>query len=89
MAQSDDYSPGIQCKLEPVDGVEEAGRLFVKGPNIMKGYLNKDANDAFQALDGWYDTGDIVHEDDDGYLWIRGRAKRCQGQRRNGQPDRS
>ena len=56
--------------------MEDAGRLFVKGPNIMKGYLNKDANDAFQALDGWYDTGDIVHEDDDGYLWIRGRAKR-------------
>ena len=68
--------PGMDWKLEPVDGVDEGGRLFVKGPNVMKGYLNKEANDAFQALDGWYDTGDIVHVDDDGYFWIRGRAKR-------------
>jgi len=56
--------------------VEEAGRLFVRGPNVMKGYLNADANAAFQALDGWYDTGDIIHVDADGYFWVRGRAKR-------------
>jgi acyl-[acyl-carrier-protein]-phospholipid O-acyltransferase/long-chain-fatty-acid--[acyl-carrier-protein] ligase len=68
--------PGIEWRLEPIDGVADAGRLFVRGPNIMKGYLNADANAAFQALDGWYDTGDIIHVDADGYFWVRGRAKR-------------
>ena len=42
----------------------------------MKGYLNPDANAAFQELNGWYDTGDIIHVDADGYFWVRGRAKR-------------
>ncbi|MBT4622919.1 MAG: AMP-binding protein, partial [Verrucomicrobia bacterium] len=45
-------------------------------PNIMKGYLNTDANEAFQVLGGWYDTGDIIHVDTEGYFWVRGRAKR-------------
>jgi acyl-[acyl-carrier-protein]-phospholipid O-acyltransferase/long-chain-fatty-acid--[acyl-carrier-protein] ligase len=68
--------PGMECKLEAVDGVTEGGRLFVRGPNVMKGYLNADANQKFQALGGWYDTGDIVSVDDDGVLHIRGRLKR-------------
>ena len=68
--------PGIEWKLEAIDGVADAGRLFVRGPNVMKGYLNADANEAFQALGGWYDTGDIIHVDADGYFWVRGRAKR-------------
>ena len=42
----------------------------------MKGYLNADANAKFQALGGWYDTGDIVSVDADGYLHIVGRIKR-------------
>jgi len=68
--------PGMACRLEPVEGVAEGGRLFVRGPNVMKGYLNPDANAKFQALGGWYDTGDIVHVDPDGFLHIRGRLKR-------------
>jgi acyl-[acyl-carrier-protein]-phospholipid O-acyltransferase / long-chain-fatty-acid--[acyl-carrier-protein] ligase len=68
--------PGMECKLEPVDGVAEGGRLFVRGPNLMKGYLNADANAKFLAHGGWYDTGDIVNVDADGYLHIRGRLKR-------------
>ena len=48
----------------------------MRGPNVMKGYLNTDANAKFLALEGWYDTGDIVSVDDDGYLHIRGRMKR-------------
>jgi acyl-[acyl-carrier-protein]-phospholipid O-acyltransferase/long-chain-fatty-acid--[acyl-carrier-protein] ligase len=68
--------PGMEWRTEPVEGVTEGGRLFLRGPNIMKGYLNPDANAAFQALGGWYDTGDIVHIDDDGYVHIRGRLKR-------------
>lgn len=68
--------PGIEARLEPVEGVTEGGRLFVRGPNIMKGYLNADANAAFQSLGGWYDTGDIAQLDDDGFVQIRGRLKR-------------
>jgi len=68
--------PGMEYKLEKVEGVDEGGRLFVRGPNVMKGYLNADANAKFQDLCGWYDTGDIVSVDADGYLYIRGRLKR-------------
>ncbi len=68
--------PGMECRLEAVEGVTEGGRLFVRGPNVMKGYLNADANQRFQALGGWYDTGDIVSVDDAGVLHIRGRLKR-------------
>lgn len=73
--------PGINAKLEPVEGIEKGGRLMVKGGNIMKGYLfygNPGVlNQAELELnDGWYDTGDIVAIDEDGFLTIEGRAKR-------------
>jgi acyl-[acyl-carrier-protein]-phospholipid O-acyltransferase/long-chain-fatty-acid--[acyl-carrier-protein] ligase len=68
--------PGLEHRLEPVEGVEEGGRLFVRGPNVMQGYLNAEPNAQFRALAGWYDTGDIVHVDTNGYLHIRGRMKR-------------
>jgi acyl-[acyl-carrier-protein]-phospholipid O-acyltransferase/long-chain-fatty-acid--[acyl-carrier-protein] ligase len=68
--------PGMEYRLEHVEGVEEGGRLFVRGPNVMAGYLNEDANAHFKALNGWYDTGDIVSVNQDGYFFIRGRLKR-------------
>lgn len=68
--------PGLEHKLEPVEGVANGGRLFVRGANVMKGYLNRDAQAKFAAHGGWYDTGDIVAVDADGYLHIRGRMKR-------------
>jgi len=68
--------PGMECRVETVEGVAEGGRLFVRGPNVMKGYLNADANEKFQSLGGWYDTGDIVRVDDDQFLHILGRLKR-------------
>jgi acyl-[acyl-carrier-protein]-phospholipid O-acyltransferase / long-chain-fatty-acid--[acyl-carrier-protein] ligase len=68
--------PGMEYKLESVEGVEDGGRLFLRGPNVMRGYLNPDANAKFKSLDGWYDTGDIVSVDPEGYLFIRGRLKR-------------
>ena len=68
--------PGMAARLVPVDGVPAGGRLFVRGPNVMKGYLNAEANAAFQALNGWYDTGDIATIDEDGFLQIQGRLKR-------------
>lgn len=68
--------PGLECKLEPVEGVARGGRLFVRGPNVMKGYLNPEANARFQSLAGWYDTGDIAEVDASGYLHLLGRMKR-------------
>jgi acyl-[acyl-carrier-protein]-phospholipid O-acyltransferase/long-chain-fatty-acid--[acyl-carrier-protein] ligase len=70
------FLPGIEYKFEPVDGVAEGGRLWVRGPNIMRGYLNPEPNAAFQAHGGWYDTGDIARVDEDGFLFIQGRLKR-------------
>jgi acyl-[acyl-carrier-protein]-phospholipid O-acyltransferase / long-chain-fatty-acid--[acyl-carrier-protein] ligase len=70
------FLPGIQHRFESVEGVPEGGRLWVRGPNIMRGYLNPEPNAAFQAQGGWYDTGDIARVDDDGFLFLLGRLKR-------------
>nr|CRH04532.1 putative AMP-dependent synthetase and ligase [Candidatus Magnetococcus massalia] len=76
---------GIESRLIPVEGLEEGGRLQVKGPNVMRGYLMPDtpghpARCQFpRSADGevgWYDTGDIVTLDEAGFIIIDGRAKR-------------
>lgn len=68
--------PGIEYRIEPVTGVAEGGQLFVRTPAMMKGYLNTESNARFQALGGWYDTGDIAKVDEDGYVTVLGRLKR-------------
>ena len=70
------FVAGMEWKVEPVEGVAEGGRLFVRGPNVMRGYLNVEANAKFLALGGWYDTGDLARVDDDGFLFLLGRLKR-------------
>lgn len=71
------FLPGIRYKLEKVVGIETGGRLWVKGPNIMAGYLLHDEPGVLQApTDGWYDTGDIVRIDEDNFVHIEGRLKR-------------
>lgn len=67
--------PGIAARLAPVEGIREGGALLLKGPNIMSGYLGPDGR-VEPPADGWYDTGDIVSIDDDGWVRILGRAKR-------------
>ena len=69
--------PGIEARLEPVDGLDGAGRLHVRGLNIMKGYLSPDEPGVITPpKGGWHDTGDVVAIDDNGYVSIRGRLKR-------------
>ncbi len=69
--------PGIDARLEPVDGLEDGGCLWVRGPNIMKGYISPENPGELVPLDGgWHNTGDVVSVDDEGYYVIRGRIKR-------------
>jgi len=69
--------PGIEAKLEPVEGIEEGGRLYVRGPNVMLGYLKADQPGTLvPPEEGWHDTGDIVTIDREGFVTIKGRAKR-------------
>jgi acyl-[acyl-carrier-protein]-phospholipid O-acyltransferase/long-chain-fatty-acid--[acyl-carrier-protein] ligase len=69
--------PGMEARLEPMPGVEEGGRLHVSGPNIMLGYLKSENPGVLEPPpEGWHDTGDIVVIDKDGFVTIKGRAKR-------------
>ncbi len=69
--------PGIEAELEQVPGVNEGGRLYVRGPNVMLGYLRAERPGVIEPPpDGWHDTGDIVTVDADGFITIKGRAKR-------------
>ncbi len=69
--------PGMEARLDKVEGVDEGGRLFVRGPNVMLGYLRADRPGVLEPPhDGWHDTGDIVTIDDQGFIAIKGRAKR-------------
>nr|WP_205800123.1 AMP-binding protein [Microvirga terricola] len=70
------FLPGIEWRLEPVEGIHEGGRLHVRGPNVMKGYLSPERPGGIETpTEGWHDTGDIVAVDD-GLITILGRAKR-------------
>jgi acyl-[acyl-carrier-protein]-phospholipid O-acyltransferase/long-chain-fatty-acid--[acyl-carrier-protein] ligase len=69
------FLPGITYRLEPMPGVS-GGRLFVRGPNRMMGYYLPDRPGILTDSGEWYDTGDIVSIDDQGYVSILGRAKR-------------
>ena len=69
--------PGINYKLEAINGITEGEKLLVSGPNVMLGYYKAANPGVIQPLeDQFYDTGDIVTIDENGYLTIHGRSKR-------------
>lgn len=69
--------PGIEYQIHPVPGVSEGGILSVRGPNIMKGYyLHDEPAKLRPPKNGWYDTGDVVGIDENGFVKIMGRVKR-------------
>ena len=64
------FIPDIDYKIEKIDGYDEGGLLFIKGKNVITNYLGK-----VEKFD-WYNTGDVVNVDEEGYLFILGRLKR-------------
>jgi acyl-[acyl-carrier-protein]-phospholipid O-acyltransferase/long-chain-fatty-acid--[acyl-carrier-protein] ligase len=69
--------PNIEGRLDPVPGIEGGGKLSIRGPNVMAGYLKADQPGVLQPPEGgWHDTGDIVDIDAAGFVTIKGRAKR-------------
>jgi len=71
--------PHAEIVIRAPDGAElpigEIGEITVRGPNIMKGYLNRPAETAAALKDGWYYSGDAGYLDSDAVLWISGRIK--------------
>ena len=71
------FVPGLEHRLEPVPGIENGGLLYVRGENVMMGYYLFDAPGVLKPTDdGWYNTGDIVEVDAQGFIHIKGRVKR-------------
>jgi acyl-[acyl-carrier-protein]-phospholipid O-acyltransferase/long-chain-fatty-acid--[acyl-carrier-protein] ligase len=79
--------PGVAVKIEKVDGIDRGGKLIVSGPNVMLGYYQTSAPgvysfpkysfaDKTRPSGNWYDTGDIVEIDEDGFIKIIDRVKR-------------
>lgn len=73
--------PGVTARVNDVDSGQElrvgqSGMLWIKGPNVMKGYLKQPEKTAEVIVDGWYKTGDLALIDEDGFIKITGRISR-------------
>ena len=71
--------PGQTIRIVDTAGREvsdgQAGEVVIKGPNVMRGYLNRPEETAKTVVDGWLHTGDVGRFDEDGYLVLVDRAK--------------
>jgi acyl-[acyl-carrier-protein]-phospholipid O-acyltransferase/long-chain-fatty-acid--[acyl-carrier-protein] ligase len=73
--------PGVAAKVTDLDtgedlGTGRPGMLWIKGPNVMKGYFHREDLTADAIRDGWYRTGDVAVIDEDGFIRITGRESR-------------
>ncbi len=69
--------PGLEMRLDDVEGIENGKELVVKGPNVMLGYMYSNNPGVIEPLkDGWYHTGDVVEVDELGFIKLIDRAKR-------------
>jgi fatty-acyl-CoA synthase len=71
--------PGVHCDIRLVDGNGRdvvtgwVGEIWVRAPNLMRGYWRDPDNAAFDG--SWFRTGDLAHQDEEGYYWVVGRSK--------------
>lgn len=69
----------LHCELRLVDDAGRdvpegsTGEIWIRGPNLMTGYWGKPTESAAALCDGWYHSGDVGHQDHDGYLYVDGR----------------
>lgn len=75
------FLPGIEYRVVPVPGIEQGGVVHVRGPNLMQGYFFHEQPGVLQPPrsevgEGWYNTGDVVSVDADGFVTVLGRVKR-------------
>jgi acyl-[acyl-carrier-protein]-phospholipid O-acyltransferase/long-chain-fatty-acid--[acyl-carrier-protein] ligase len=73
--------PGVRAKIVDPEsgkllGIDQPGMLWITGPNVMQGYLERPELTAEVIVDGWYKTGDIATIDADGFITITGRESR-------------
>jgi long-chain acyl-CoA synthetase len=78
MASAGKAAPRVELKIIDQDGKEvevgQGGEIIARGPQIMKGYFKDPEATAKKIKNGWYYTGDLGRLDEDGYLYILGRA---------------
>jgi acyl-[acyl-carrier-protein]-phospholipid O-acyltransferase/long-chain-fatty-acid--[acyl-carrier-protein] ligase len=69
--------PCLDVKLQSVEGIKDGAELVVRGINVMMGYVSADNPGVIQPpAEGWYNTGDVVSIDENGFITILGRTKR-------------
>jgi len=76
LSSSGKVAPLIEVKIVNPDPASGVGEIWLKGPNIMKGYYkNENLTKEVLTEDGWLKTGDLGFLDSDGYIYIKGRTK--------------
>ncbi len=75
------FLPGMEYRIVPVPGISQGGVVHVRGPNLMQGYFFHEAPGVMQSPRsevgaGWYNTGDVISMDGDGFVTVLGRIKR-------------